>query len=368
MISWRRCGVLIGALTIYCAPAPAADGQFYGLLRSRDLTPFGALRLDMRPAHALNIATGTWALEVEIGYQNTWALSSETEKYLETLEPSGRRHLGPAEAQAIRDLPGENYLLDLESTAIDINWHYKFADHWSVYAIVSAMTFQGGFLDDTIESFHRSAHYDSFGRHATGRNEVNLIYDLKTAQSETFQASPSGGLTDPTIGVRYAGFDLPGRWDASVELAVKLPITGRREFLSTGRLDVGTQGSLRWLGKRNGFFLDVAAVYYQGTPEPAPQDSQIIPTAVLGWELQLSQHTHFNLQAYASSSVYSHKETDLVELLGTKYQASIGIRHRADPFIFSFAITENLFHFNNTPDVGFQTGFAFVPTLRHRPR
>ena len=84
--------------------------QLYGLLRVRDLTPFGLLRLDMRPAYAVSIKPGSWALETEIGYQNTWALSPRVEQYLISLEPQGRRELGPAEVQAIRDLPGENYL------------------------------------------------------------------------------------------------------------------------------------------------------------------------------------------------------------------------------------------------------------------
>lgn len=74
--------VLIGAGLAANAPmAGAADGEFYGLFRVRDLTPFGFLRLDMRPAHAIAIEPGTWMFEAELGYQNTWALSREVETY-----------------------------------------------------------------------------------------------------------------------------------------------------------------------------------------------------------------------------------------------------------------------------------------------
>ena len=41
------------------------SGRFYGMLRSRDLTPFGFLRLDMRPAHAVSIEKHTFAFEAE---------------------------------------------------------------------------------------------------------------------------------------------------------------------------------------------------------------------------------------------------------------------------------------------------------------
>src|SRR5687768_5830048 len=59
----------------------SGDGRFYGMLRSRDLTPFGFLRLDMRPAHAISIESRSFAIEADLGYQNTWALSRNVEKY-----------------------------------------------------------------------------------------------------------------------------------------------------------------------------------------------------------------------------------------------------------------------------------------------
>src|SRR5215467_14497258 len=101
--------LLVPALAL-AEPASDAESQagapaHYGLLRMRDLTPFGFLRLDMRPASAVPVPPGTWGVEVDLGYQNTWALSPNVEQYLESLP--GRRKLGPAEIQAIRDLPGE---------------------------------------------------------------------------------------------------------------------------------------------------------------------------------------------------------------------------------------------------------------------
>jgi hypothetical protein len=52
-------------------PAHADEhGAFYRMLRSRDLTPFGFLRLDMRPAHAVNIERHTFAFEAELSGEN----------------------------------------------------------------------------------------------------------------------------------------------------------------------------------------------------------------------------------------------------------------------------------------------------------
>ena len=290
--------------------APAVEAQerdLYGLLRSRDLTPFGFLRLDMRPAHAVAIEPGSWAIETELGYQNTWALSSEVEDYLTALEPLGRRDLGPAEVAAIQALPGENYLLDVESATLDVTFHYKFSPDWTGYVIASGVTYQGGFLDGTIESFHDTFGFSSFGRPAVRRNDVNLIYDLKSAQVVSLGTPTSGGYTDPTLGVRYVGFELPEPWHLSLEAAVKIPVGGERLLLSTGKTDYGMQLSLQRRGELQGWYVDAAAVYYAGASFPAPQESQIVPTLIFGYERSLTGSTNLNVQAYISQSVYTHR-------------------------------------------------------------
>src|SRR5688572_4492355 len=91
---------LVALLALATAPASATD--FYGLLPARDLSPFGFLRLDMRPAHGVPIEPGSWTIETEFATQNTWAMSPEVEKYLTGLESDGRRTLGEAELAQIR--------------------------------------------------------------------------------------------------------------------------------------------------------------------------------------------------------------------------------------------------------------------------
>lgn len=365
-MSITRFAVLTGLLVAQAIPASADDGLFYGPLRSRDLSPFGFLRLDMRPAHAVSIEPGSWAIETEIGYQNTWALSPEVEKYLIGLESGGRRELGPAEMQAIEALPGENYLLDIETATLDVAVHYKIAPDWTVYGILSAISYQGGFLDSTIEGFHEALGFSSFGRPAVARNRAVLIYDLKGVRIAAMEKPTDGGLTDPTFGFRYSGVRFSPNWQLTLEGAAKIPVAGRRLLLSTGRTDYGVQASLQRLGIRHAFYGNLATVYYAGAIEPAPHDSQIIPTVILGYEFKWTANTNLNVQAYISNSVYSHKQTDLEDLLGMKYEYSLGLRHRIDNWLLSFGITENVQNVNNTPDVGLQLGVAFVPSFSAR--
>ena len=84
---------------------------------------------------------------------------------------------------------------------------------------------------------------------------------------------------------------------------------------------------------------------------------------MVGYERKLSDRTHLVLQGYVSDSVFSEKDTELNELLDTKLQLSLGVYRRFGRGVLSFAITENLQNFNNTPDVGMQLGWAYSPAL-----
>jgi hypothetical protein len=356
-----RC-ICVALLSLVAQVGSAQESDFFGLLRARDITPFGFLRLDMRPTHALNIPSGDWGVEMELAYQNTWALSPEVENYLGTLE--GRREIGPAELDAIRALPGENYLADFELGLIDIAFQYKFSSQWGAYLVLSGVHYGGGFLDSTIESFHETFGFSDFGRPAVLKNGTSYILDLKNSQVALFEAPTSGGYLDPTIGLRYSGLTFGKDWQVILEAAAKVPVNGARTLLSTGRADYGLQMTLQNFGDNHAWYLAGSAVYYAGSPNFAPNDSKIIPTLLVGYERQITNNTHVILQGYASPSVYSHRDTDLDELLATKYQASLGFYYRIGAGLISFAVTENLQNLNNTPDIGFQLGFALTPALR----
>jgi hypothetical protein len=343
--------------------ARAAGTPFQGLLRSRDLTSFGFPRLDMRPARTTSFEPEAWAFEAVLGYQNTWALSQNVERFLKSVEPEGRRDLSTYAAQ-IEALPGEKYLVDLEAANLDLVFHHRISARWTGFLIAGAVSYQGGFFDSGIEGFHRIFGLGQSGRLAATRNQVNELYALKSAPSARFNASAVGGLTDPVIGFRHTGASPMRQWAYALEGAVKVPIAGTRAMLSTGRFDVGVQGSLQRFWNRDALYLDLSAVYYAGAAGLVPQDAQVVPTVVVGYERIVGTQTSLVLQGYISRSTFSRRQTDLDELLGRKYQLSFGVRHRMDDLQLSCGFTENLQNVNNTPDIGFQFGIAYEPPRR----
>jgi hypothetical protein len=358
--------ILLLAAAAWSAPLQAAESEFLGLLRARDLTTFGFLRLDMRPAHAVHAPAGTWAIEAELGQQNTWALSQGARDYLDTL--AGRRALGTAEADAIFALPGENYLFDMELAQLDVTLHYKFTDRIGGYLVLSGVNYSGGFLDGTIEGFHDALGFDDNGRPAVRRNDVNLISDIHSAHMAFLGFPTDGGMLDPTIGIRWSSPQQLKGWSVVLEAAAKVAFRGQKDFLSTGKSDFGVQATLQRFGEHHAWYVSGSAVYFDGRSSLTPTDPRIVPTLVVGWERKLSADTHLVLQGYVSPSVYTRDDTDLDELLDMKYQLSIGLYRRFGRGVLSFAFTENLQNFNNTPDVGLQLGWAYSPALAHREK
>ncbi len=101
----------------------------------------------------------------------------------------------------------------------------------------------------------------------------------------------------------------------------------------------------------------------QGSALTSSDRTQVVPTYIFGYEYSASEKTNIVAQYYVSPSVFTHEDTDLEGLLKTKYQISIGVRHRIDASVWTFAITENLFNFNNTPDIGFQIAWGYSPAF-----
>ncbi len=282
------------------APAATVESwQTLGLMRIRDMTPFGISRLDMLPAHAVPATPGTFALEASFSYQNTWALSENVRDYL-TARGIRRGAIGAEEIAAILELPGDAYLVDGEFGLVDLTMHYRATRHLGLYSTIPYFVFHGGFLDGIIEGFHEEVGFASASREFVQRDRFLAIVDL-TGTRIVVEHLPEDGFGDPIVGVRYSAVPRPDRFNLVVEAAVKLALLDRKRFFSTGAEDLGLQISFQRFLRRNALYLTLAAVYYQ-SPDPGLTDDGWIPTATAGWEGRISRHTNFIIQAYSSRS------------------------------------------------------------------
>lgn len=332
-----------------------------GLLRARDLTAFGLLRLDMLPAHTADAEVGTWTLEVQYAYQNTFILSDNVRDYLESRN-IGRQPLRAEDAQAILDLPGEAYYIDGEVGLADLVVQRRLSEYWSAYLSVPYIRYGKGALDSTIESFHDAIGFSQQGRDLVARDQFQFVYDVGDVNFAQLDRGTRGGFGDPVFGIRYSLPQPRFGWDMVVELAAKVAVDGERILLSTGENDYGAQLTLqRRLGAtgRHAIYLSGSAVYYAGGPETPGDESQVIPTLIAGYSFGMTRNTSLILQGYASRSVVQNSTIE--ELTDDKFQLSAGIQARSRSILWSFAITENISNFENTPDVGLQIGLSYMP-------
>lgn len=347
------------ALALSCAVPEAARAQeeeewrTIGLMRVRDMTPFGLNRLDMLPAHAAVLPTGSFAFELNLTYQNTWALSRNVDRYLEE-RGTKREEIGPAEVAAILALPGEAYLVDGEYGLADLTFHYRFSEHLGAYATIPWYDFESGFLDATIEGFHTGIGISNAGRDHVPRNRFVGIADLEGLRVVLTEA-PEGGFGDPVLGLRGSLFQRPARWNLIAEGAVKVAWKNQERLVSTGSNDYGLQLSLQRFYARNALYLSLSTVWF-GSPDPELSRDRWVPTLVAGWETRLSRHANLILQVYGSRSVV--QETTLDELSADKIQATLGVQWYRKGTAFRFGVTENLVNFDNTPDVGVNLSVA----------
>src|SRR3989442_3867825 len=176
-----RVGVGLAAVLLGLAATPArGETELLGPLRIRDMTPFNLLRLDMLPAHAVSAGPGSWAIEADISYSNTFVMSDNVMSYLEAR--GGRRPLTQADANAILGLGQDAYYVDGEFGLLDLTFHYGVTRRSSVYFTLSAYDFTGGFLDGTIESFHRIIGNGADGRDLVARNQFQAVVSLEGAR------------------------------------------------------------------------------------------------------------------------------------------------------------------------------------------
>ncbi len=345
------------ALMFGLAAVPAAAEEFYGPLRIRDMGPFQILRLNMLPDHALAPSAGRVGLEFQVSHSNTFVMDTDIHAYLE--RRGARGEIGPRDVTAIAALGEDTFLFDGELGYAKATGHYAFTDRLSGYVSVPFHYFGGGYFDSAIENFHDMFGFDSFGREYISRNDFQAV---ATIDGETFallERPTSGGIGDPVLGLRYY---IPLRNHSAVtfELAHKFAFQDPDKFRTTGSDDSGAQISWHVHGLKNSFYTSVAVVR-TGDAEPFPQFTRhVIPSVNLAWERHLLDGVNVIFQVNAARSLFEKGDP---ELTANVYQASLGLRHRAGRFVWSYALTENLVNFNNTADLGFHVGFAWMPEV-----
>jgi hypothetical protein len=353
-------GVLLAAAPLAATPAPTGSAgerwTLLGPLRSHDLTPFGLHQLQMLPPPAVFPCPGRWAIEAELDYSNTFALSDTVSRYLAERQGGRRAPITAADVDALLAQPGDLYYVDGEFGMLNLTAHYSLTDRWGVYLAVPLYYYSGGFLDSFIESFHGSFGFGTAERNLVTQNRFDVIYRLHGSRVVQLGA-PSGGAGDPVVGAHYSLRPDGAPWDVLLEAALKVPVGGERAFLSNGQTDFGVQISLRRKFVRQAIYFSLGAVHLGGPPTGLDPGRQTLPSYSMAYEFAITHHTGAAVQLNWSPSAVQHSQ--LVGILDPRVEVLLGLRNERGRWVYSLASTENLFYFRNTPDIGFELGVAY---------
>lgn len=345
--------LVLACTLLLCAAAHAEPGAEPGILRARDLSPFGLQRLDMRPTDMSDRPLGQWTVELQAAYQNTFAMSDDALDYLQGRD-AGRLPLRPADARALLAAPGDLYYVDVEVGVLDIILQRRFTPRLSAFFEVPYIHYGEGKLDTLIEGFHDAAGLSQMGRDLVARDRFQMVYRFGDTHVRMLDREVTGGFGDPVAGVRYIAM-LTGPWQFAVEAAAKFPVAGERTLLSTGETDFGLQASTRRRFGRTTLQASASVVHYSGGFE-SPAD-ELIPTLIVAGNYAATPTTSIIVQSYVSRSTVRGSTID--ELNDNKYQMSLGLQSSVRRWTWTFAITENIVNYDNTPDIGFHLGLSY---------
>ncbi len=331
------------------------DATFVGPLRVRDLSPLSLFRLDMPPAHAVNAIARGWGIELTYSQANLFLVSDEVHAYLDHRPTNGP--LTEEEARELLARDAEVFFFDAEVTILSFTVGRALDEHWQAMVTVPYNWYGGGILDDAVERFHDLIGLRDAGRTHVPRDRVQVFARLGGAERIVLTDTVESGLGDAVATLRYAR-QLAPAWHGIVEGAVRLPTGEDHLYFSKSETDYGIQASVQHKRGKTGYYASLSYIFVADDPFfPGVSDT---PTLSLAVERRLTDVTAALAQmTWSQSTADGLEHSDLTE---DRMQISVGVRHHpvGAPYTLSVALTENVVHYKNTPDIGIHFGVAWI--------
>ena len=295
------------------------------LLRSQ--SPLSLLRLTPTPLQPVTTPRGDAMVGAVVDWNNYFALDAE-----------GR------------------YLVDAESVGLTVGAAFGLTDRLDVHASLPIAYRGGGVLDGFVEGFESFIGRPNEDRYNDPRDRylVRIVRPDGTVV-ERHGSDAGWALEDPAVGIRYQLHRGSAR-APSVLLAggLKLPFGNAEELHSSGGVDAYLALALgQRLGPRFHLYASLAGMRYG-------------ETEVAGIDLRRSQWSFFGGLEFRRSTRTSWLLQGVVTSAGTRsyggfaestFEVTLGIKHLLRPdLLLEVSVLENLFVFNNSPDVGFHFG------------
>jgi hypothetical protein len=172
------------------------------------------------------------------------------------------------------------------------------------------------------------------------------------------EAPTRGGFADPAIGGRWRFGSAPG-WNGSIEAAVKVPVAGERQLLSTGAWDAGVQLTAQRRWRVWGAAGSVSVVRTGRSDVALELPERTLPGLTVAGSRRLREGTEAVAQITWTRSLFDGLVSS--DLADPVWLGSLGVRHATGQLTWEFGVVENLLTFNNSADLGLHVSVAWRP-------
>jgi hypothetical protein len=333
---WVSCAaVVVLCAATACAQEPSnwSESPAVGLgpLRLRAQSPLAILRLTPTPDVPVTLLEGQWEASLLTSWNNYF------------------------------DVDPKRYTIDAETLRFTVGAAYGFTSHLELGASLPVSYRGGGILDRFIENFEGLLGVANEQRKQAPRNRYLILIHGKDGRTFQRSGADSGwGIEDATLTARYQlarGTETSPAVTASVIL--KIPTGRAASLFSSSGYDVaaGISAGQR-LGRFN-LYGSLVAMHYATTElvGVALYPNQL--SLFTGVEYRSSPRTSWLLQTLVTSPGAEHfggfsKDT---------YEITVGFKRLlSSNLLLEASLLENLFIFDNSPDVGFHVGLVWRST------
>jgi hypothetical protein len=357
----RPAGSILLAAALAVLPAPAGAAAFTSRpVETRELLVPYVVFLNPFPESAELLGPGAARLTVSISDSNSWA-GTDAFRSLPAPAPGVRRTID----QALLDNflaanPGADlFLVDAEVLWTDLIFRAGVHERLDLGIDIPLIRYSGGFMDATIEEFHKSTGFSNDGRPNFERDQFNLA--LYLGGSDLFiDGTPDGlGVGDVTLSAR-AG--LMENRAAGIFLAamgyLKLPTGSEEDLHGSGNIDFGGQVLFTHQMERQAYHLSAGVTIlgdWDLVPEIDPANTVFCSAT---YEYLLWRNLTVLGQLGFTSSPYRDATDD--DLADPSSRINVGFRWNfSSGLSIDALIEENLFWTNASADFGLHVGVSY---------
>jgi hypothetical protein len=253
------------------------------------------------------------------------------------------------------DVEPKRYVIDAEALRFTVSAAYGITSRLELQAAFPLSYRGGGILDRFIENFEGLLGVPNEQRKQAPRNRYLILIHGNDGQTFERSGADSGwGIEDATATLRYrlaVGTETTPAVTASVIL--KIPAGRAASLFSSSGYDFAGGFSVGQRVGRFNLYGSLVGIHYATTQIVSVEFRPNQFSLFTGAEYRYSPRTSWLLQTLVTSPGAKH----FGDFSKSSYEITLGFKHLLSAnLLLEASVLENLFIFDNSPDMGFHVG------------